>query len=249
MKTWKIPRIPKIIRSNQTKYSKEYRGNQYTVFEGSSNYIWVLDSGHGGVIDGIYQTEGKRSPIWPDGTQLFEGESNRDFVLRITKELEERNISYVNLIDNQLDTPLKIRTDLANMLNVNEQKKGKKKRIMIYVSIHSDAFNRQNARGWSVYTSPGQTLSDKVADTFAKTWREEFPLGKLRTDARDGDVDKEAKFWVLTKTVMPAILTENFFMTNPRECKEILMSEEGRKKIAKYHYEAIQQIDDKKLIG
>ena len=28
----------------------------------------------------------------------------------------------------------------------------------------------------------------------------------------DGDVDKEANFWVLAKTVMPAILSENFFI-------------------------------------
>lgn len=242
MKIWKMPKMTKA-----KKYTKEYKGNQYTVFEGSSNYVWILDSGHGGIIDGVYQTEGKRSPVWDDGTQLFEGESNRDFVRRISKELESRDISYVNLVDTELDTPLKVRTDLANFLNSNERKKGK--RQMIYVSIHSDAFDKQSARGWSVYTSPGETLSDRVADVFGKKWLEEFPKEKLRTDNRDGDIDKEAKFWVLVKTAMPAILTENFFMTNPRECKELLMSEDGRKRIAKYHYEAIQEIDDQKLIG
>ena len=41
-----------------------------------SNYLWILDNGHGGMIDGVYQTPGKRSPVWPDGTQLFEGEFN-----------------------------------------------------------------------------------------------------------------------------------------------------------------------------
>ena len=42
-----------------------------------SKYIWILDNGHGGIINGVYQTAGKRSPIWADGTQLFEGEFNR----------------------------------------------------------------------------------------------------------------------------------------------------------------------------
>ena len=31
----------------------------------------LLDNGHG------YDTPGKRSPIWPDGSQLFEWEFNR----------------------------------------------------------------------------------------------------------------------------------------------------------------------------
>jgi len=242
MNIWKIPRPTK-----KKKYSKEYKGTQYTVFEGSSNYVFLLDPGHGGMIDGIYQTEGKRSPVWEDGTQLFEGVSNRDFVLRITKELESRDISYINLVDTEVDTPLKIRTDLANYLYSNEQKK--KKRKMVYISVHSDAFEKRSARGWSVFTSPGQTLSDKVAETVALKWKEHFPKGKLRADESDGDLDKETKFWVLRKTIMPAILTENFFMTNRQECQEILMNEEGRQKIAALHYEAIQEIDDQKLIG
>ena len=37
----------------------------------------LLDNGHG------YDTPGKRSPIWPDGSQLFEWEFNRDIVSRI----------------------------------------------------------------------------------------------------------------------------------------------------------------------
>jgi N-acetylmuramoyl-L-alanine amidase len=240
---WRIPRLT----TPKKKYSKEYKGNQYTIFNGSSNYVYLLDSGHGGSIDGVYQTEGKRSPVWEDGSQLFEGISNRDLTHRITKELESRDISYINLIDNEMDTALKIRTDLANMLHHEESKK--KKRRMIYVSIHSDAFNKQSAKGWTVYTSPGQTLSDRVAEIFALKMKEIFPKQTFRTDQSDGDLDKEAKFWVLRKTIMPAILTENFFMTNPNECKKILMNEEGRHNIARLHYEAIQEIDDQKLIG
>ena len=48
-----------------------------------SRYTWLLDPGHGGFIDGVYQTAGKRSPEFPDGSQLYEGEFNRDVVARI----------------------------------------------------------------------------------------------------------------------------------------------------------------------
>lgn len=242
MNIWRIPRL-----SKPKKYSKEYKGNLYTVFKGSSNYVYILDAGHGGMIDGVYQTEGKRSPVWEDGSQLFEGVSNRDFVRRISKELESRDISYINLVDTEIDTPLKIRSELANKLHREEQKGDG--RSMIYISIHSDAFNKKSANGWSVFTSPGQTLSDIVAENLALKFNEIFPKKTLRKDERDKDLDKEAKFWVLTKTIMPAILSENFFMTNPNECQNILMKEEGRDKIARLHYETIQEIDDQKLIG
>ena len=50
-----------------------------------SNFIWLLDSGHGGLDPdtGEYVTPGKRSPVWDDGTQYFEGVGNRDIVKRI----------------------------------------------------------------------------------------------------------------------------------------------------------------------
>jgi N-acetylmuramoyl-L-alanine amidase len=75
----------------------------------------------------------------------------------------------------------------------------------------------------------------------------EFPDHKMRMDNRDGDADKESNFWVLRKVVMPSILSENFFMTN-REESRLLLSEEGRDRIAKIHFEMIQEVEDKKLV-
>ena len=64
----------------------------------------------------------------------------------------------------------------------------------------------------------------------------------MRRDTRDGDDDKEANFWVLRKVVMPAILSENFFMTNYNE-SQLLLSEEGRDRIAKIHFQMIQEVE------
>ncbi|MEF1204613.1 hypothetical protein [Photobacterium damselae] len=50
--------------------------------------LFILDAGHGGIINGQYQTEGKRSPIWDDGSQLFEGEFNRAVVKGIKRVYE-----------------------------------------------------------------------------------------------------------------------------------------------------------------
>jgi len=44
----------------------------------SQKFIYLLDAGHGGLIDGKYTTAGKRSPIWDDDSVYYEGVGNRD---------------------------------------------------------------------------------------------------------------------------------------------------------------------------
>ena len=82
--------------------------------EDNRGYVWILDNGHGGIIDGIYQTAGKRSPKWEDGTQLFEGEFNRAVVKRIIELCKVEGIECINLVDTEKDLSLRWRTDEAN---------------------------------------------------------------------------------------------------------------------------------------
>ena len=70
----------------------------------------------------------------------------------------------------------------------------------------------------------------------------------MRKDTRDGDADKESNFWVLRKTIMPAILSENFFMTNYSNCHKYLLSEEGIYRISKIHFDMIKEIEKKQLV-
>jgi N-acetylmuramoyl-L-alanine amidase len=211
-----------------------------------SNYLWILDNGHGGIIDGIYQTPGKRSPVWPDGTQLFEGEFNRAIVDRLVKMCNEAGIECVNLVDTQKDISLEARTDKANDIYRKRLDQDGK---CIYVSVHANGFNNESANGWSVYTSIGETKSDKVATILFEKAESEFPNEYMRKDTySDGDVDQESNFWVLSKTVMPAILSENFFMTNYENCHKYLQSEEGRDRIAKIHFEMIQEVESKQIM-
>lgn len=208
-------------------------------------YVWILDNGHGGIIDGVYQTSGKRSPKWEDGTQLFEGEFNRAVVKRIIKMCEKDGIECINLVDTEKDLSLRWRTDKANdIYRERQQSDGKK---CIYVSVHANGFNKESAHGWSVYTTVGETKSDKIAQILHEKAKAEFPTHKMRMDTRDGDADKESNFWVLRKVVMPSILSENFFMTNREESK-LLLSEEGRDRIAKIHFQMIKEVEKNKII-
>ncbi len=203
-----------------------------------SKYLWILDNGHGGVIDGVYQTSGKRSPIWPDGEVLYEGEFNRSIVDRLVKMCESNNIDHINLVDTAKDISLSERVSTANRIAKSSEKP------CIYVSIHANGFSDESANGWEVFTSPGETKSDEIATVLYEKADQEFPERAMRSSTVDGDPDKEANFYVLVHTNMPAILSENFFMTNYRECHEILMSESGRDRVAKIHFEMIQQLEN-----
>ncbi len=192
--------------------------------------IVLLDNGHGGVINSQYQTKGKRSPIWDDGSQLFEGEFNRAIVNGIIQELTKLNISYVNIAPEYWDVRLETRVKRANKYATKK---------CFYLSIHTNA---GGGKGSEIFTSPGDTKSDKIATIFGNSYQKEFPSKLLRTDFTDGDLDKERRFYVLTKTKMPAILTESFFMDNEEECKTLLMTKEGREKIINCHLDAILKV-------
>ena len=157
--------------------------------------MWLFDNGHGGIIDGVYQTAGKRSPIWSDGTQLFEGEFNRAIVKRLVKMCNEAGIDCINLVDTEEDVSLSSRTAKANEIYRESEKP------CIYVSVHANGFNDESANGWEVYTSYGETKSDEIATVLFKKAEAEFPEHIMRKDTySDGDVDKEANYTVLMDT-------------------------------------------------
>ena len=203
-----------------------------------SKFIWLLDSGHGGLDPdtGKYVTPGKRSPVWNDGSQYFEGVGNRDIVRRILDKCIAHGILATDVVHDWDDVSLVTRVNRANAIHSYYKN-------TIYISVHSNGFSKESANGYSVYTSPGQTASDKYAEMLLEIMQDEFPDHKLRKDTRDSDMDKEAAFYVLRKTRMPAILSENFFMTNERECK-LLLTEAFRERIAECHFKMIKKVEN-----
>jgi N-acetylmuramoyl-L-alanine amidase len=197
-------------------------------------YVWLLDNGHGGIINGVYQTEGKRSPVWEDGSQLFEGEFNRDVVNKLVELLKKEGIAYKVVVPEQEDISLKERVRRVNNYHTDLEKG------CVLVSVHGNA---GGGTGYEVYTSVGTTRSDAIATEFYNATKNRFPNMRMRPDVGDGDPDKEAQFYILKHTMCPALLTENFFMDtyNP-DCK-LMLSEEGRQKIAQAHFDAILKVE------
>ena len=63
----------------------------------------AFDPGHGGIVDGQYMTSGKRSPLWKDGTQYFEGVGNRQIVQKLIRKCDEHNIYNFDVVASEYD--------------------------------------------------------------------------------------------------------------------------------------------------
>ena len=101
----------------------------------------------------------------------------------------------------------------------------------LYVSIHANAATSPLAKGMEVWTTIGQTAADPVAESIANALHAAFPDLVFRADLSDGDLDKEANFFVCRWTDAPAVLNELAFISNPQE-EEMLRSLDYQAKVA-----------------
>jgi N-acetylmuramoyl-L-alanine amidase len=203
----------------------------------TSNYHWVIDNGHGGMVNGQYVTAGKRSPVWEDGRQLFEGVFNRKVVRRITELCIKSGIKCTNLVPEEQDISLGERVRRANVLAAKSK--------CIFISVHANA---GGGTGWEIFTTPALTKSDAIATIVFNSARKFLPTFKMRTDFSDGDPDKESLFYIIKNTNCPAVLTENLFMDTLKPDCEFLMSDAGVETIAQLHFDAIKVIEQTKPV-
>lgn len=182
--------------------------------------VVLIDNGHG------RNTPGKRSP----DSSFFEYKWNRAIAHGIVDELCSFGYDARLVVPEEEDVPLKER---VRRINSCCSKYGCKNVIM--VSIHANAAGDgsgwMNAKGWSVYTTPGVTRSDDLATCLFNAAKRYMPERKMRADWSDGDPDWEANFYIIKGSNCPAVLTESFFydnpddlayMTNPNNMKKII---------------------------
>ena len=196
--------------------------------------VIVIDCGHN-----YSDTWQKMSPKREDGKRFYEYENNRIIGRLLSMELDKLGIPYVYTIhpDDRNDKSLANRVGIANSIAYKEGKDN-----VLFLSIHSDAYGMadkwyDDIVGFSIFTSKGTTKSDKYADIFVKNYKEglvDYPDTKVR-----GEYDKD--YYVLAKTICPAILLENGFYTSHKDLN-IIDSDEGRKKIVDIIVKSIQEI-------
>lgn len=188
--------------------------------------IFLFDNSHG--ID----TPGKRSPVWPDGRQLFEWEFSRDVVRRIVLKGYHAGLRSVILVPEDDDVSLAERCRRAN--DWYDRCNGD----VGVISIHANA---GGGTGFEVFTSPGKTKADAMATALIGQLEKDFPDIKMRKDYSDGDPDKEAAFYILKHTKAPAILAENLFMDTEKDCR-LLLDGNFRDRLAESYLQFLKSI-------
>lgn len=203
-----------------------------------SHYKYLIDAGHGGIDPtGRYTTAPSKMHTFTDGLVIYEGVINRDISTRVCELLRPLLIYFETIHDPVDDLSLAIRVAKADSIF-------HKDRSCIFLSIHSNA---GGGKGFEVFTSKGQSKSDKIAKYFCDSYKNKFRTFSFRADQIDGDDDKESDFYVLRKTDCPAVLVENLFFDN-REEAEYLLSDKGQRTIAECIVEAITAIERHKPI-
>ena len=199
----------------------------------------LIDNGHG------IQTKGKRSP---DG-KLLEYAYTRELARRIVSILQSRGYDSELLVPEDDDIPLSERVRRVNEICLTYEPSspaptGDLMPNVILISIHvnaaGDGSKWMNATGWSCYTCKGQTESDRLATCLYDAAIKNFPDKRIRTDFSDADSDWEEGFYILKKSLCPAVLTENFFMDKLSD-RDYLQSEVGKQAIVDTHIEGIAE--------
>jgi len=194
--------------------------------EKKSDYIVILDPAHG------YDVRGKRSP---DG-RFQEWKWSREIIRLLSDKFDSLGINYA--VDNDSDIEIGLKNRVRN---TNKISQGYHYNRAIFISVHANAAGMGtewlNARGFSIYTSRGQTLADEFAGIIYNEFKKSFPEIKTREDYSDGDTDFEANFRVLLCRV-PAVLIETMFQDN-KEDVAIMLSEEFKTRYAEMIVNAV----------
>lgn len=190
----------------------------------NSSIVVMLDNGHGA------NTKGKCSP----DKSLFEYRWAREMVDLIIEQLSKLGIKAIKLVPEDIDVSLRERVKRANQIYKDSNKRA------ILISVHCNAAGADgkwhNASGWSVFIAQNASSNSK---RLAQSLYEEAKKQGLQGNR---SVPKE-EYWVQSLAICrdtncPAILTENMFQDNKGDVA-ILLSDEGKKKIADVHVQGI----------
>ncbi|MDR2011420.1 MAG: N-acetylmuramoyl-L-alanine amidase [Bacteroidales bacterium] len=185
----------------------------------------LISSGHGSILNSIYQTLGKQSPTWADSLKIYEGYSTKMLALDLSHKLMQNNIdvTYINAYNTDMTLNERVQ-------RVNELYKNDKRVILIDIHHNAQPIGKANytdfegykgfvnspfgATGIETFTSVGFTESDIINN--------EFIIPELENDFQfrygTWTKGKEENFYMLKHSHCPAVLIEFLFMTTYEDC-------------------------------
>lgn len=133
--------------------------------------------------------------------------------------IETANHPYDEMTAAGRNQNLNFRTTNANNIYWNAVKKyGKDNFKIIFISIHANAYSDPNVSGYEIFVYKHGGEAHQLAKAIHR--QAQLILG-VGTDIKDRGI-KEANFAVLKNTIMPAVLIEHEFYTNPIAAKKLL---------------------------
>lgn len=162
----------------------------------------AVDDGHG------METNGKRTPMFEDGTYMRENEFNRAVVDKLIVHLQRNAFDVLHVSAGDTDVPLKTRTGLANNTILNTF--GRPADAM--VSVHANAMGstwNPKAKGIEIFYRDKYKEGKKLAQDIQEYLVKGTPLINRGL--------KTANLHITRESQMPSVLIEGAFMDNPDE--------------------------------
>lgn len=188
----------------------------------------LIDNGH------AKTTAGKCSP----DRSFYEWRFNREIAIPLVARLKELGYNAERIVtEDDYDVTL---TERCNRVNTWCKKLGTKN--VIFISIHANAARINKDSIWSDARGLSVHVAKNASDASKKLAQFIYSEAIKRELQGNRSVPKchywQDNFTVLTKTLCPAVLTENLFYTNQEDLR-ILQSDEGKQMIVDLHVDGI----------
>ncbi len=171
-----------------------------------------IDAGHGGEDPGAIHTD-------EDGTIWRESHINLGVALKVQEILEENNVKVVMTREDDKTVELTTRAPLAN-----------KAETALFVSIHTNSIEGDKPHG--IETWGTLEYSATYAGVTDKTLAQNIQKAVIKqTGAHDRGIKDTSTLAVIRGSIMPSVLIEVGFISNPEE-RELMFTEEYRQKLA-----------------
>jgi len=180
---------------------------------------WLIDSGHGGMIDGEYVTAPDKMFTHSNNEVFYEGVYNRDIKDMLFRRLWDAGIHCIDICPSELDIPLYERVSVANTYHTHYQN-------CVILSLHSNASPQHNASGFEVFAY-NSTKSRRYGNILGEQLVYDFELPFRKAD--DNNFVKYGDLYLLKYTICPAILVECLFFDNYQDY-QLLIDPEFKKR-------------------
>lgn len=194
------------------------------------NLTIILDPAHGANVKGKCSPDGThREYLW-----------SRERVHKLETLLISAGYRVFLTTDSNDEPGLSKRKEVAN-----KTEGSKKLLISLHNNAAGDASKWMQARGVAVYTTKGETKSDKCAEVIIRHFEKDFPELKMRKySPKKMEEDFEENFTVLMGSNYMAVLIEWLFQDN-KEDVELLGNPSVNRRMEYSLLDAIEELDQK----